>query len=115
MNSYWDFEITRFASSAVNFFLTYLLKIWLKITEILLSVKVMGLIVSLYAGIWLLTNKFITGEDFVSFVTPIWVTIFGVREIWKIGRVFIEKKKQPEAIVDEPVVKAIDDEDDKGS
>lgn len=93
MNSYWDFEITRFNSPALNFFCTYLLKIWLKITETVLSVKVMGLISSLYAGIWLLMNDYITSSDFVSFITPIWVTIFGVREIWKIGRVFIDKKQ----------------------
>lgn len=80
----------------------YFIRIGLKLTDVCLSVKTMGLIGTISVGTWLVVNKYITGDNFVSFVVPIFVCIYGIREAYKVGTMW-------HSIKEKGITKAVED------
>ena len=57
-------------------------KVFIKILEALISVKVWGLTFCAVSSTYLLMNKYITGDNWVSINTLIFGTIYAVREVF---------------------------------
>ena len=58
-----------------------------KLVETFISVKVWGLVAITSISTWLLLNGYIQGSEWATVITGVYMTIFGVREIYKVARV----------------------------
>ena len=77
-----------------------ILKVFIKIMEALISVKVWGLVFCGGMSTYLLINKFITGDNWVMVNTGIFATIYAVREIFStttIQDIYSKVKNGPNA------------------
>jgi hypothetical protein len=61
-------------------------RVFVKIVEICISVKVWGLVSSMGVSTWLLISGYIAGGEWTTINTGIFATIYGVREAYKITR-----------------------------
>jgi hypothetical protein len=63
----------------------------MKLTETMLSVKVWILFATFWVNTWLLINGYINGDNYASIIAPIICALVMAREVWKIGRVFLNR------------------------
>lgn len=78
----------------VNGSINYLKKVWLKLIETLMSVKVWIIFTVIGLSTWLLTNDYITGDNLVNLWVGVVTPISIMRESFKISRIFGDIKQK---------------------
>lgn len=81
-------------------FFNHIIAMIVKMTEICLSVKVLGFVFITYVCWWLVVNSYIDGGNFSAIMISAITTIFGMREAFKISRIISDNnlRKIPEVI-----------------
>ena len=64
-----------------------------KILFTLISVKIWGLVIGTWLSTWLLLSDKISGGQWVTFNTTIWALIFGMKEIFRITGLTMDKER----------------------
>lgn len=95
-------ETTSYFYEPVDFFknrpflnrvLNHIVKMFIKISEMVVSVKVLSLIGFSSLNTWLVINNYIEGSHFATIQVSLITVVLGMREAYKIGRLIETKKK----------------------
>ena len=108
-SSYFYEPVTFFKNRPlINRALNHIVKMAIKISEMVVSVKVLSLIVISALNTWLVINNYIEGQHFASIQISLITVVLGMREIYKIGRLIETKTKNIEE-TSEKVMKKLSD------
>lgn len=92
---HWKVSIINYLNKPIlDGLILYLKKCALKLTEIVLSVKVLIMVGIVWISTYLLTHEYINGEQWVQTVVPLLSIVLGLREAYKLGRVFSGDSKE---------------------